>query len=268
MLFYLGLAALMLGLLLTSARRMLILVLLTTLPLIAFAVKFDGGAVERYLPVYPVIFLAFGWVLAQSQLPRVLKIVPVLFFCVAIFVNSSVMARVVLDRQKQRSSERVQAVVPRLKPNSWLVTTHLQDDLVNFQASFPFEPINRHNTYHVYPLIWLNSDQAASWQEEFAANMLDAWEKGGDAWVSTRMLSPRPEPQWNWVEGDDPRVKWNDVYKFFAQLQKSDVASGADGFVLLEKSDTNVQLLNTIVHRRQANIMSVDFFARDNSGFK
>lgn len=268
MLFYVGLAALMLGLLLSSARRMLVLVVLTTLPLIAFAVKFDGGAVERYLPVYPVIFLAFGWVLAQSQLPRILKIVPVLFFCVAIFVNSSVMARVVLDRQKQRSSERVQAVVPRLKPNSWLVTTHLQDDLVNFQASFPFEPINRHNTYHVYPLIWLNSDQAARWQEEFAANMLDAWDKGGDAWLSTRMLSPRPEPQWNWVEGDDPRVKWNDVYKFFAQLQKSDVASGADGFVLLEKSDANVQLLNTIVHRRQASIVSVDYVAHDNSGFK
>ena len=117
-----------------------------------FAIKFDGGAVERYLPMYPVVFVALGWMLAQSQAPRVLKVVPVLFFCVAILVNSSVMARMVLDQQKQRTSERVLAVIPQLKPNSWLVTTHLQDDLVNFQASFPFEPINRHNTYHVYPL--------------------------------------------------------------------------------------------------------------------
>jgi Ca2+/Na+ antiporter len=268
MLFYLGLAAVALGLLLASVRRMLLLVLLTTLPLLAFAVKFDGGAVERYLPVYPVLFLAFGWVLAQSQLPRVLKVVPVLFFCVAIFVNSSVMARVVLNRQKQRTSERVQAVVPRLKPNSWLVTTHLQDDLVNFQASFPFEPINRHNTYHIYPLVVPNSDQAPRWREEFAANILKTWEKGGDAWLSVRMLNPRPEPQWNWVEGDDPRVKWNDIYQFFEQFQTSEVGSGADGFMLLEKSEANVQLLNTIVHRRQATIMSVNFVARDNSGFK
>ena len=268
MLFYLGVAALGLSLLLSSARRMLLLLLFTTLPLIAFAVKYDGGAVERYLPIYPVIFLAFGWVLAQSRLPRVLKIVPVLFFCVAILVNFSVMARVVLDRQQQRTSERVQAIVPRLKPNSWLVTTHLQDDLVNFQASFPFEPINRHNIYHVYALVWLNSDQAARWKEEFATNMLKAWEKGGDVWLSTRLLSVRPEPQWNWVEGDDPRVKWNDVYNFFAQLQTGDVASGADGFVLLQKSDANVQVLNTIVQRRQASITSVTFIARDNSGFK
>ncbi|HYV11868.1 MAG TPA: hypothetical protein VE980_13290, partial [Pyrinomonadaceae bacterium] len=264
MLFYVSVAAMLLGLLLKSARRMLVLLLLAAVPLIAFAIKFDGGAVERYLPLYPVIFLAFGWVLAQSQLPRVVKIVPALFFCVVILVNSSVMARIVLDRQMQRTSERVQAVVPKLKPNSWLVTTHLQDDLVNFQASFPFEPINRHNVYHVYPLIWLNSDQAAKWQEEFAANTLKAWEKDGEAWLSVRLLSAKPEPEWNRVEGDDPRVKWHDLYKFFSQLHTRDVASGADGFVLLEKSDANVQLLNLIVQRRQASIMSVDSAARDN----
>jgi len=178
-----------------------------------------------------------------------LKVVPVLFFCVAILVNSSVMARMVLDRQKQSTSERVQAVVPKLKPNSWLVTTHLQDDLVNFQASFPFEPINRHNTYHVYPLVVLNSDQAKRCQEDFASNMLKAWAKGGDAWLSARLLSAKPEPHWDWVEGDDPRVKWDDIYKFFAELHTDDVASGADGFVLLEKSEANMQLLDMIADR-------------------
>ena len=246
MLFYLAAAAVVLGLLISSVRRMLVLLLLTAVPLIAFAIKFDGGAVERYLPLYPVIFISLAWVLAHSR-PWVLKVVPVLFFCVAIFVNSSVMARFVLDRQKRQTSERVTAIVPKLKPNSWLVTTHLQDDLVNFQASFPFEPINRHNIYHVYPLVVLNSDQASKWREEFAENTLKAWEKGGDAWLSSRLLSARPEPHWNWVEGDDPRVKWDDVYKFFAQLHTGEVAGGADGFVLLEKSDANVQFLNTII---------------------
>lgn len=245
-LFYLAAMAMLLGLLISSVRRMLVLLLLTAVPLIAFAIKFDGGAVERYLPLYPVTFISLAWVLAHSR-AWVLKIVPVLFFCVAIFVNSSVMARLVLDRQKQQTSARVAAIVPRLKPNSWLVTTHLQDDLVNFQSSFPFEPINRHNIYHVYPLVVLNSDQASRWREEFAENTLKAWEKGGDAWLSSRLLSARPEPHWNWVEGDDPRVKWDDVYKFFAQLHTGEVAGGPDGFVLLEKSDANVQFLNTII---------------------
>jgi hypothetical protein len=268
MLFYLAVAIVLLSLLPSSARRMLFLLLLTALPLIAFAIKFDGGAVERYLPLYPVVFLALGWVLAQSRPPRVLKVVPVLFFCVVILVNSSVMARMVLDREKQRTLERVQAVVPQLKPNSWLVTTHLQDDLVNFQASFPFEPINRHNTYRVYPLVVLNSNQASRWQKDFASNMLKAWAKGGDAWLSARMMSAKPEPHWNWVEGDDPRVKWDQIYKFFAQLHTGDVAGAADGFVLLEKSDANVQLLNMIADTRQASIMRIDSVTRDNKGFR
>ena len=265
-LFYMAVAAVTLSLLLSSGRRMLVWLLLTAVPLILFAIKFDGGAVERYLPMYPVVFVALGWMLARSQAPRVLKVVPVLFFCFAMLVNSSVMARMVLDQQKHKTSERVLAVIPQLKPNSWLVTTHLQDDLVNFQASFPFEPINRHNTYHVYPLVVLNSDQSSRWQEDFASNMLKAWAKGGDAWLSARVLSAKPEPHWNWVEGDDPRVKWDDIYKFFAQLHTSDITGRADGFVLLEKSDANVKLLNTIVHK--ASILSADSVTRDNRELK
>jgi hypothetical protein len=256
-LFYLAAAAVLLALVISTVRRMLVLMLMTAVPLIIFAIKFDGGAIERYLPVYPVIFISFAWVVAQSQASRALRAVPVLFFCVAVFVNSSVMACMVLDRQKQHTSERVQAIVPRLKPNSWLVTTHLQDDLVNFQSSFPFEPINRHNTYHIYPLVVLNSDQASRWREEFASNVLKAWEMGGDAWLSCRLLSAKPEPQWNWVEGDDPRVKWNDIYQFLAQFDTSDMAGGADGFVLLEKSEKNTQLLNTIVQKRETRMMAL-----------
>ena len=246
MLFYLAASAVLLGLLLSKARRMLVLLLLAAVPLVVFAIKFDGGAIERYLPLYPLIFVSLAWVLAQSHASRIVRFVPALFFCVAMFVNLSVMARIVQDRQRQQTSERVTAIVPRLKPNSWLVTTHLQDDLVNFQASFPFDPVNRHNIYHVYPLLVLNSDQAARWREEFATKTLQAWDKGGDAWLSSRLLSAKPQPNWNWVEGDDPRVKWDDVYNFFAQLDTGEVAGGPDGFVLLEKSEANEHLLNTM----------------------
>ena len=264
MLFYLAVATGLVSLLLPSARRMLVLLLLTALPLIAFAIRFDGGAIERYLPLYPAVFVALGWMLAQSKVARVLKVVPLLFFCVAILVNSSVMARVVLDRQKQRTSKRVQAIVSQLKPNSWLVTTHLQDDLVNFQANFPFDPINRHNTYHVYPLVVLNSDQASRWQQDFASNMLKVWAKGGDVWLSERMLSTKPEPHWNWVEGDDPRVKWDDIYKFFTQLDTGDVVSGGEGFVLLEKVRRKRAIAKYDCSQRQTSIMSVDSVAPDN----
>jgi hypothetical protein len=155
------------------------------------------------------------------------------------------MAGFVLDRENQRTAERVQAVVPHLKPNSLLVTTHPQDDLVNFQASFPFNPINLHNRYRLYQLVVLNTDQAAHWREEFAAKVQDTWAKDGDAWLSKRLFTAKPEADWNWVEGDDPRVSWNDIYRFCSQFDTGALAGGADGFVLLERSEKNAKLLNS-----------------------
>ncbi|HEU4507664.1 MAG TPA: hypothetical protein VFR78_05465 [Pyrinomonadaceae bacterium] len=242
-LFYLASAAVVIGLLVSRSWRMLVWLAIAALPLLLFAIKFDGGAIERYIPIYPAIFIALAWVLNDPKLPRLLKIVPVVFFGFAVLVNATVMARAVLNRQKQTTETRISAVIPQLNLNSWVVTSHLQDDLVNFQISFPFEPVN-YRSYHIYPLLVLNSDQIQTWREEFAQRMLEAWDKGGDAWISTRMFHPKPEASWNWVEGDDPRVRWEHLHAFFTQFDTGPVAGGADGFVRLEKSEKNRQLLN------------------------
>ena len=249
-LFYLAFGATVIGLLFSRSRRMLAWLSVAALPMLLFAIKFDGGAIERYIPIYPTIFIALAWLLSDRKAPRLLKILPVLFFGFATLVNASVMARVVLDRQKQTTEARISALIPQLKPNSWVVTSHLQDDLVNFQISFPFAPVNRHNSYHVYPLLVLNSHQAGRWREEFAQAMLQAWDRGGDAWISARMWHPKPEAAWNWVEGDDPRVRWEHLYTFFSQFERGTVAGGADGFVRLENSEKNRQLLNTILPKQ------------------
>ena len=250
-LFYLAVGSLLISLLVSSGRRLLLLSLLIAGPLVLFAIGFDGGAVERYIPIYPITFLLLGLVLSQTRVPRALQVVPLLFFGLAVLANSNVMARIVLDKRNQRTAERVQAVVSQLKPNSYLVTTHLQDDLVNFQASFPFDPVNRQYNYRVYPLVVLNTDQAGRWREEFASNMLEAWAQGGDGWISTRMFSEKPEASWNWAEGDDRRVPWTDIHNFFSQFKTGSVAGGADGFVLLEKTEENAQLLNSTAHNKR-----------------
>jgi len=244
MLFYLALGALILSLLVSSSRRTLWLLLATAGPLIVLAIKFDGGAVERYLPIYPVLFISLAYSLNATRAPRVLQALLVLFFVAAGLANSTAMAGFVLDRENQRTAQRVQEIMPQLKPDSWLVTTHLQDDLVNFQASFPFHPVNRQHTYHVYSLVNLNNDQAAHWREEFASTVEETWAKGGDAWLSQRLFSAKPEAVWNWVEGDDPRVAWQHIYQFFSRFETGVVAGGDDGFVLLKQSETNEQLLN------------------------
>lgn len=248
-LFYLAFGAVVVGLLVSRSRRMLLWLSIAALPMVVFAINFDGGAIERYIPIYPAIFVALAWLLSDRQVPRFFKVLPVIFFGFAVLVNSIAMARPLLERQKHTTEERISAVIPQLKPNSWVVTSHLQDDLVNFQISFPFEPVNRHNSYFVYPLLVLNSDQAGRWREEFARTTLEAWNEGGDAWISMRLFSPKPEAAWNWVEGDDPRVRWEHLHKFFSQFETGTVAGGADGFVRLEKSEKNEQILRSTLRK-------------------
>ena len=77
-LFYLAFGATLLGLLVARSRRMLVWLSIAALPLLLFAIKFDGGAIERYIPIYPAIFVALAWVLSDRQQSRLLKIVPVL----------------------------------------------------------------------------------------------------------------------------------------------------------------------------------------------
>lgn len=244
-LFYLAIGSVVISLFFSPARRILLLLLLNAAPVIVFAILFDGGAVERYLPLYPLVFISVALTCAASGVPRILKFLPIIVFSIAAVVNSSAMARIVLERQQRRTAERVENVLPQLKPNSWLVTTHLQDDIVNFQASFPFEPINRFNTYHVYPLINVNTIHAAKWREEFASAVLEAWAKGGDAWLSKRLFNSKPQAEWNWAEGDDPHVRWRHLHEFFAKLDTGVSAGGVDGFVLLEKSEANIQFLSS-----------------------
>lgn len=244
LLFYLSLGAVGITLLAASRRRMLWLLLATAGPLLLFAITIEGGAVERYLPLYPVMFMALAWCLGATGAPRALRALTVVFFVVAALVNSTVMAGFVLDRQNEKTVERVQAIVPHLRPNSLLVVTHLQDELVNFQASFPFHPVNQHNSYRLYQLLVLNTDQTAHWREDFVAKVQQTWAKGGDAWLSERLFSAKPDPAWNWVEGDDQRVSWDHLYKFFSQFETGVLEGGADGFLLLEKSEKNEKLLN------------------------
>ena len=254
LLFYLAFGALGITLLLSSRRRMLWLLLATAGPLLLFAIAIEGGAVERYLPIYPVVFMALAWSLGPTRAPRALQALPVMFFLLAALANTTVMAGFVLDRENQKNAERVQAIAPHLTPNSLLVATHPQDELVNFQASFPFHPVNQQNDYRLYQLVVLNTDQAAHWREEFAGKVQETWAKGGDAWLSKRLFSARPEADWNWVEGDDPRVRWSDIYNFFSQFETGTMAGGADGFVLLERSEKNVKLLNSTIPQARVNI--------------
>jgi hypothetical protein len=248
-LFYLSAAAIFISLVWSrQGRGRLGLLLINAIPILVFATLFDGGAVERYLPLYPLMALSLAWAISARQTPAWIKAVPLIFVAAAAVTNLNAMAASLLDRQQEEAASRVGNLLP-LKPESQIAVTHLQDELVNFQASFPFHPVNRRGDYRLHSIVTLGTSQVERWREDFVARAFESWKQQADVWVSRRILSERPRPEWNWVEGDDARVSWAEMHTFFSQLETGDGVGGEDGFVLVLPSPVNAKFLSHFVRQ-------------------
>jgi hypothetical protein len=117
---------------------------------------------------------------------------------------------------------------------------------MEFSRNFPFSPINRSGGLPVYPLLTPGNSDVAYWQVRFASRALSVWRVGGNIWISDRLLHRTPQADWNWVEGDDNRVSWSDLDRFFSHLQYGESVGGEDGFVLLLPSTENQNLLSVL----------------------
>jgi hypothetical protein len=90
----------------------------------------------------------------------------------------------------------------------------------------------------VYALVTPGESGAPEWRARLAARVLDLFDRTIPVYVSGRLLSPTPRPEWGWVEGDDPRLRWNDFHDFAGTLELVTV-SPADEFRLLPPSSMN-----------------------------
>lgn len=251
-LFYVFFTAVTINLLRSKPGRQVFgLLIVSMIPVVALALLLEGGAVDRYLPVFPFIFLALAFSLSNSKSLRGLNIAALVFFVAAAITNVSVLAKPVLDRQQEMAAARIRELQPRLKPQSLVLTANLRDELVNFNRSFPLHPINlnQEHRFRVGSVIAPGAENMSRWRKDFAAAVLMAWKDSGDVWISRRVLSPRPRPEWGWVESDDPRVSWPDVYTFFSQLEMGPTFGGEDGFVLLLPSPQNERILKDWTQR-------------------
>jgi hypothetical protein len=247
-LFYLFLAALAIGLIRSSNdRRILAFLIVNAVPVIIFAISFDGGAIERYLPLYPAIFVALSACLSSERAWALAKYVALAFVAALTVTNVMAMAKPRLDRQQEMTAARISKVLPRLKHNSRILAVTWQDELVNFSRSFPFHSLNRAGNLRIGALVTPGTTQAAEWSQGFARQALETWSRGGEMWVSRRVMSPRPKAEWNWAEGDEKRVSWTDFYKFFTQLELGETVGGEDGFILIPPSEKNRQLLGQLL---------------------
>jgi hypothetical protein len=246
-LFYTSLACICFNLLRSpNGRRVLFLLVSGSIPVIIFATLFDGGAIERYLPLYPFLFIALS---ASFVTPKAVSPLRWLIglFCVAVIgVNASAMSANVVARQEQAAATRIGYLQERIKPGSRIVAVNWQDPLVNFNRSFPLHPINRTGEFRIGSLVTPGTANVSNWREEFAALALRSWDNGGEVWISERVTVARPLPEWNWVEGDDPRVSWNDFFLFFKNLEMSGLSGDPDRFALIVPSARNKAVLGAL----------------------
>jgi hypothetical protein len=251
--FYLFLASIAMNLLWSpKGRRLLIWLLLGCIPILIFALfLFESGMPERYLPLYPLIFVTLAYSLDSDRGWKALKVVSVLFVCALIVANLAAVAKPVLAARQESVAVRIRDLLPRLKPKSLVAVTHLQDDLSGFFYNFPFNPINRQGTLQVYSVMEPGVARTVGWREDFAFQALSTWRAGGDVWISKRLLTVRPQPNWNWVEGDDRRISWNDLAPFFSQLELGEAIGGEDGFQRVLDSAKNRELLARLAADRQ-----------------
>jgi hypothetical protein len=228
-----------------TARWALLALVAGALPTVLFAVSlFEPGAPERYIPAYPFLVLAVAWVLRNFprawNVPQLVIGAFLLSMCISSLYS---MNRFRVDQQDQPAIGRMMALKAQLRDHSLVAILSNQDDLSAMCNRNPLGAVNRPAPLRLYDIVEPATLRVLTWREEFAQETLAAWAAGGDVWVSRRVWQQTPRPEWNWVEGDDPRVSWEEIPRFFAPLETDQATGGADDFVRLKHNHDNVTRL-------------------------
>jgi hypothetical protein len=208
---------------------------------------FEPGASERWLPGFPVLLAAFAFTFRGARLmsPRT----GLLAAFLAIIAVSNVAAYATPGEPGADNStvSRMLSLKPVLRPNSMVALLSINDGITGFFSRFPFHPLNplgNGNPMQFYFLTEAGNVNSARWRQNFADHGRKAWQDDGDVWISKRMLAARPQADWNWVEGDDPYLRWRDISGFFTPFALDGDVGGPDGFVRIAHTPQNQQRLD------------------------
>jgi hypothetical protein len=233
----------------TRSRAFTLLAVFGTaaLPVFAFALLWQGGDMERYLPLYPFLFLIIHELFTNGDF-RYTRALRVAVAAALVFMAANNVIGLSLPAAEARRAgvkHRLEQLVGRARNEDVLVCSHLQDDLVAVRNSFPFEPVLDDVDLRIVVLILVGQAQVDTWREYFATQVRDTWKKDRHVWISSRLLTQPPRPEWSWIEGSDPRISWRDFPEFFSAFQLGPLPP-YDGFVLLERTPANEALIASL----------------------
>jgi hypothetical protein len=119
----------------------------------------------------------------------------------------------------------------------------LDDELAELRRD-PLHSGTQDDVLPTYILLTAGTSSVPVWRQDFSSLALSVWDSGADVWVSKNLLGPQPTADMAWVEGDDKRISWQDIYQVFSQLEINPSVASPDGFALLSASSKNHTFLN------------------------
>jgi hypothetical protein len=244
--FYLAMAVLAgMAALQPIGRRALGLAALMALPVFVFAVRWQGGDLQRYLPALPALVLVGAAAFQNVTRPALQSALTAGLVIVAtanLLAVSTTAARGADTAAEARLAGSDYVSVDR----ALFVVSHWTDDLMTFNHNRPFHELNLKGL-SVYALVSPGTAEVTMWRQLAAASMLVAWDEGKRVFVSSRLLAVTPERAWNWIEADDDRVAWRDFGAFFRTAELAAPAALATEFRELRQTERNRRMLMDVV---------------------
>jgi hypothetical protein len=237
--FWTAMLALLVNLLQGHNRRLLALLLIGGGPVIAFGIFWQGGDMERYLPLYPFFFLAVAGVLSARESLRIANVIVAGLLVVVLIVNGLALSRWQVERYHRSLVSRVEELKPRLTPAIRVVI--VKDSLKLLPRDFPLDRASRGLV--IVEAVTPGQADAPRWRSAFRELVETTWKAGGDVWLSRRLFAPAPPADSAWVEGDDASLSWSALPAYFSRLEVADDVGGADGFVRLVCSPKTLRVL-------------------------
>lgn len=243
--FYVALAA-MVWVLFKERRDLLIMFAGAALPLIFFSiVLFEPSSPERFMPLLPFFGIALAAVLENTRSHIAASA------CVALLLASSIVFNLaenknIGDARLAQARARTEAMNHAVQPGALVFVLTFNDDLVNLPAIRPLDSSLLTSRFRVSDTVEIASLRMLRWRAEFAEKTLSQWASNREVWISERLLAPRPDASWRWVEGDDKRIRWPELAAAFSELEfDARTLEGNDGFLRVAPSGANRDRLAT-----------------------
>jgi 4-amino-4-deoxy-L-arabinose transferase-like glycosyltransferase len=242
--FYLALAATV-WVLWKERRPILFILAGAALPLLLFAVAvFEPSSPERFVPAFPFAFVAFAAVIETARRHLIAASCVIALLASSVVFNLAQNGRGLADARLAQTRLRMQALNSTVQEGALIFLVTFNDDLYRLHTINPLDKSLAMSRFEVTDAVELASQRMAHWRDEFSKATQERWARGKEVWISDRLLAPRPEAAWLWVEGDDRRIRWIDLPATFEQLEyDSKILPGADGFLRVAQTQPNRELL-------------------------